>query len=221
MQDKENLGIKAYKKFKDLLFDKVWKPGDFISQTEMINKTGYNLSPMRDALHRLSAEGLVIIISRKGIQITPSSIKLIREVFHLRKILEKEAVIYFIENAHENDINKLVKNHRTLVFNTKKEILPTKMREIIITGENTIYEEIIDFMGNELLTRIYRLNTDRIRLFRCDYDFTYSKQHVLDIINEHVEIMEAISKKDIIQATKYMNYHLNMSLKRALGPPYL
>ncbi len=220
MEKRGNLSSQAYKKFKELLFDKVWKPGDFVSQPELINKTGFSLSPMRDALHKLSAEGLVKITPRKGIQITPSSLKIIREVFHLRKIIEKEAVIFFINNAHEDVIKKLEKHHESLVHDTKSESLPTKMREIIISGENVIYEEIISFMGNELLTRIYKLNTDRIRLFRTDYEFSYTKQHVLDIINEHADTIEAISSKDIKQAIKRLDHHINMSLKRALGPPY-
>ena len=83
-----NLGSEAYTRFKELLFAKVWKPGDFVSQGELVKKTGVKISPMRDALHKLSAEGIVIITPRKGIQVTPASIKIIREVFHLRKVLE-------------------------------------------------------------------------------------------------------------------------------------
>ena len=85
----ENLGQQAYKRFKELLFQRVWKPGDFVSQSELVEKTGVQISPMRDALHRLSAEGFVIITPRKGVQVIPASIKTIREAFHLRIILEK------------------------------------------------------------------------------------------------------------------------------------
>jgi DNA-binding GntR family transcriptional regulator len=211
----------AYNRFKELLFSKMWNPGDYISQSELVEKTGIQLSPIRDALHKLSAEGLVQIIPRKGIQITPSSIKLIREVFHLRKILEKAAVIFFIENAHDNLLSDLKVNHERVILNAKKKDPPTKMREIIIKGENGIYEYIINFMGNDLVSRIYHLNTDRIRLFRFDYDFTYTKKHVEDIIDEHIKIIDAIINRDISLATKRMDFHVSNSLKRALGPPYL
>ena len=217
----KNLSDIAYKRFKKLLFSKTWKPGDYISQSELVEKTGIQISPMRDALHKLSAEGLVQIIPRKGIQITPSSIKIIREVFHLRKILEKEAVIFFIENAHEDLLYEIKENQDRVIQNTKENDLPKKMREIIIKGENEIYEYIIDFMGNDLISRIYKLNTDRIRLFRFDYEFTYSKKHVEEIMNEHVKIIDAIYKKDISLATTRMDLHVSNSLKRALGPPYM
>ena len=110
----ENLGQQAYKRFKELLYGRVWQPGDFVSQSELVERTGVQISPMRDALHRLSAEGLVIITPRKGIQVIPASIKIIREVYHFRLILEKEALLFFIENAHDDLVKAMRDEHMEL-----------------------------------------------------------------------------------------------------------
>ena len=218
---KESLSNHAYNRFKELLFAKVWKPGDFVSQGELVSKTGVQISPMRDALHKLSAEGMVIITPRKGIQVTPASIKIIREVFHLRKVLEREAVEFFVNNAHENLINELKGNHQKYVKSSKKAKSPREMREIIQQEEYEIHEKVINFLGNDLIARIYRLNADRIKLFRLDYDFSYTTEHVVDALNEHGEIIESMGKRDLNKTLQKMDYHLSMALKRALGPPYL
>ena len=217
----ESLSQQAYKRFKELLFAKVWKPGDFVSQGELVSRTGVQISPMRDALHKLSAEGLVTITPRKGIQVTPASIKIIREVFHLRKVLEKEAVQFFVTNAHENLIKELKENHQKFVKFSKKAQSPQELREIIQQEEFEIHEKIISFLGNDLIARIYRLNADRIKLFRLDYDFSYTSEHVIDALNEHGEIIEAMLKRDLNKTLQKMDHHLSMALKRALGPPYL
>ena len=217
----ESLSQQAYKRFKELLFAKVWKPGDFVSQGELVSRTGVQISPMRDALHKLSAEGLVTITPRKGIQVTPASIKIIREVFHLRKVLEKEAVQFFVTNAHENLIKELKENHQKFVKFSKKAQSPQELREIIQQEEFEIHEKIISFLGNDLIARIYRLNADRIKLFRLDYDFSYTNEHVIDALNEHGEIIEAMIKRDLNKTLEKMDDHLSMALKRALGPPYL
>ena len=217
----ESLSQQAYKRFKELLFAKVWKPGDFVSQGELVSRTGVQISPMRDALHKLSAEGLVTITPRKGIQVTPASIKIIREVFHLRKVLEKEAVQFFVTNAHENLIKELKENHQKFVKFSKKAQSPQELREIIQQEEFEIHEKIISFLGNDLIARIYRLNADRIKLFRLDYDFSYTNEHVIDALNEHGEIIEAMLKRDLNKTLEKMDDHLSMALKRALGPPYL
>ena len=217
----ENLGQQAYKKFKELLFSRIWEPGDFVSQSDLVSKTGVQISPMRDALQRLAAEGLVIITPRKGIQIVPASIKIIREVFHLRIILEKEALLFFIDNAHDDLIKPIKEEHLTLFAKTKNEKSPEKLREIIKVDGVDLHHQLINFMGNEIVTNLHRINEDRIRLFRLDDKFIYTNKHVNETFRkEHEAIIEAISKRDSLKAVQKLEFHNTMALKRAMGPPY-
>ena len=218
----ENLGQQGYKRFKELLFKRLWKPGDFVSQSELVEKTGVQISPMRDALHRLAAEGFVIITPRKGVQIIPASIKTIREAFHLRIILEKGALLFFIEHAHEDFIKPMKQEHIKL-FQKTKNIESTQDLRMILQNEGIkLHERLIEFMGNDLVSKIYKINEDRIRLFRLDDQFIYTKKHVNETFKqEHMEIIDAIAKRDVPKAVKKLEYHNTMALKRAIGPPYL
>ena len=218
---KENLGQQAYKRFKELLFARIWKPGDFVSQSELVEKTGVQISPMRDALQRLAAEGLVIITPRKGIQVIPASIKTIREAFHLRIILEKEALLFFIENAHDDLINPMKEEHLKLFKKTQNEVSPEKLREIIKLDGLCLHHRLINFMGNGLVTNLHSINEDKIRLFRLDDKFVYTNKHVNNNFKiEHDDIISAISKRDVAMAVQKLEYHNSMALKRAMGPPY-
>jgi len=217
----ENLGQQAYKKFKELLFSRIWEPGDFVSQSDLVSKTGVQISPMRDALQRLAAEGLVIITPRKGIQIVPASIKIIREVFHLRIILEKEALSFFIDNAHDDLIKPIKEEHLALFAKTKNEKSPEKLREIIKVDGVDLHHQLINFMGNEIVTNLHRINEDRIRLFRLDDKFIYTNKHVNEIFKMELnDVINAILKRDAATAIDKMEYHNTMALKRAMGPPY-
>ena len=218
---KENLSQQAYKRFKELLFARIWKPGDFVSQSELVEKTGVQISPMRDALQRLAAEGLVIITPRKGIQVIPASIKIIREVFHLRIILEKEALLFFIENAHDDLIRPMKEEHQKLFKKTLNEDSPEKLREIIKVDGVDLHHQLINFMGNEIVTNLHSINEDRIRLFRLDDKFIYTNKHVNETFRkEHEAIIEAVSKRDSLKAAQKLEFHNTMALKRAMGPPY-
>ena len=218
---KENLGQLAYIRFKELLFARVWKPGEFVSQSELVEKTGVQISPMRDALQRLAAEGLVIITPRKGIQVIPASIKIIREVFHLRIILEKEALLFFIENAHDDLISPMKEEHLDLFKQTQNEDSPEKLREIINHDGLDLHHRLINFMGNDIVTNLHSINEDRIRLFRLDDKFVYTNKHVNNTFRiEHDDIIGAISKRDAAMAVQKLEHHNSMALKRAMGPPY-
>ena len=176
---------------------------------------------MRDALHRLSAEGFVIITPRKGVQVIPASIKTIREAFHLRIILEKGALLFFIEHAHEDFISPMRKEHIGLFQKTKNVDSPDVLRDILQNEGIKLHERLIEFMGNGLVSKIHRINEDRIRLFRLDDQFIYTNKHVNETFkNEHDEVVNAILKRDASKAVQKMEFHNTMALKRAMGPPY-
>ena len=218
----ENLGQQAYKKFKELLFSRIWEPGDFVSQSELVKKVGIQISPMRDALQRLAAEGFIIIAPRKGVQIIPASIKTIREVFHFRIILEKEALLFFIENAHDDLIKPIQEAHLKLFEKTKNVKSPEKLREIIQSpyGLN-LHHSLINFLSNDIVTSLHNINEDRIKLFRLDDKFVYTNRHVNETFRkEHEDIIQAILKRDSLKAIQKLEYHNTMALKRAMGPPY-
>ena len=219
---KENLSQQAYKRFKELLLnDRMWRPGEFVSQSELVEKTGVQISPMRDALHRLAAEGLVTITPRKGIQVIPASIKIIREVFHFRIILEKEALLFFIENAHEDLVKPIQEEHVKLFKKTEAIDSPTELREIIRLEGVDLHTHLIDFMANDLVSKMHKINEDKIRLFRFDDQFIYTNKHVNETFKkEHEDIINAILKKDSVKATEKLEHHNRMALKRAMGPPY-
>ena len=216
-----NLGFQAYEKFKELLFDRIWRPGDFVSQAELVEKTGFPISPMRDALHKLSAEGFVIITPRKGVQVIPASIKIIREAFQLRIILEKAAIAFFIENAHDDLIKPIKKDHEDLFRQTKGLINPDVLSKVLQEKGVNLHYHLINFMGNDLVTKMHNINEDRIRLFRLDENFRYTRKHVNETFKaEHSDIIDAIIKRDCKTAIDKLEYHNTMALKRAMGPPY-
>ena len=218
---KENLSQKAYKKFKELLFSRIWEPGDFVSQSELVKKVGIQISPMRDALQRLAAEGFIIIAPRKGVQIIPASIKTIREVFHFRIILEKEALLFFIENAHDDLIKPIQEAHLLLFEKTKNVKSPEKLREIIKVDGLDLHHCLINFLGNDIVTSLHNINEDRIKLFRLDNKYVYTNKHVNETFRkEHEDIIQAILKRDSLKAIQKLEYHNTMALKRAMGPPY-
>ena len=176
---------------------------------------------MRDALHRLAAEGLVTITPRKGIQVIPASIKIIREVFHFRIIMEKEALLFFIENAHDDLVKAMRDEHLELFRKTQNEESPKKLLEILRKNGLDLHHRLIKFMGNDLVAEMHRINDDRIRLFRLDDQFIYTNKHVNETFKmEHDDVINAISKRDTATAIDKMEYHNTMALKRAMGPPY-
>ncbi len=67
------------------------KPGDRLSLGELARTYDVGITPLRDALHMLSQEGLVTIKPRSGYFVSRTTLKELRELFELREILEVAA----------------------------------------------------------------------------------------------------------------------------------
>ena len=90
---------RAYDAFTHHLLRSDIKPGQFMSQRELVLLTGQPLGAIRELIPRLEAEGLIITVPQRGLQILPLDITLIRNAFQFRLILEREAIVAFIQTA--------------------------------------------------------------------------------------------------------------------------
>ncbi len=70
MSTKESLTEKAYRQLEEMIVTLQLEPGSVLSELELAEQLKIGRTPIREALHRLSREGLVLILPRKGILVT-------------------------------------------------------------------------------------------------------------------------------------------------------
>ena len=97
---------RAYDAFTEQLLRADIRPGQFVSQRELVALTGQPLGAIRELIPRLEAEGLIVTVPQRGLQILPVDINLIRNAFQFRLILEREAVAAFTQGASDAAIER-------------------------------------------------------------------------------------------------------------------
>lgn len=82
---------------------------------------GIGATPLREALSRLVSERLVVSMDRRGFAVAPISLKELRDLTNLRKLLEKEALRQSLANGDEkweasvvSSIYRLEKQHERI-----------------------------------------------------------------------------------------------------------
>ena len=70
MSKRESLTDKAYRELEELIVTLQLEPGAVLSELELGERLQIGRTPVREALHRLAREGLVLILPRKGILVT-------------------------------------------------------------------------------------------------------------------------------------------------------
>src|SRR5262245_4108532 len=89
----------VYQQLKDRLFAGELRTGQFVSQRELASLLGATLNPVREAIRKLEAEGLINVYAQKGIQIIEAGPKAINDAYNYRALLETNAVRHFATAA--------------------------------------------------------------------------------------------------------------------------
>lgn len=88
----DTLTDRAYRRIEEMIITLQIKPGDVLSEAQLAEDLGIGRTPVREALQRLSSEGLVNVLPRRGILV--SEINLSRQLLllELRREVERLCV---------------------------------------------------------------------------------------------------------------------------------
>ena len=74
-------------------------PGELIAEKDLMDQAGIGRTPVREAIQRLSAEGLLQVLPRKGLMITPLRRSDLTKILEARRVLERLMVVKSSERA--------------------------------------------------------------------------------------------------------------------------
>ena len=204
----------AYERFKQRLFSRKLRPGQFVSQRALAALVGTSEGPMREALKRLEAESLVRLVAQRGIQIAEINVEFIRNAFGLRLALESSAVRAFAHTVSKSECARLA----TLFTEVAERIRrnpAAKLLDEALRIDRDFHRMIVASLDNALIDEVYRLNDDKIRLIRLNSRFTPDR--ITSATAEHLAILEALAAREADAAVAALERHLAISLRRSLG----
>src|SRR2546428_569909 len=92
---------------RESILDGRFAPGERLVEAELARQLGISRGPLREALHTLEKEGLVVIVPRRSKSVQSLDDQTIDEVYSLRKILEQYAVERVMALAGQEAVREL------------------------------------------------------------------------------------------------------------------
>ncbi|WP_293860535.1 GntR family transcriptional regulator [uncultured Alsobacter sp.] len=206
---------KAYDAFKQRLLSREILPGQFVSQRELVEVTGLTLGAIRELVPRLEAEGLIRTVPQRGMQVAHIDLPLIRDAFQFRMIIEKEAMALFVSRASDAEMTRIQTAHTSIVERSRAGITPALLAEAQAVDWG-LHDTIVDAMGNEIVSKAYRVNAIKIRLIR-QQDIRIHDSIMDGVMEEHLRIVRAMVARDGQEAVRALEDHINHAWARAMG----
>jgi DNA-binding GntR family transcriptional regulator len=207
---------RAYESFRQHLLAMDLRAGQFISQRELVELTGLTLGAIREMIPRLEADGLIVTVPKRGMQIAAMDLKLIRNAFELRRVLECEAVAVFTRHASDAEIVSLVVAHQSILSRAEAGVRSKQLLDEAQTTDWAMHEALIDALANDLIRNIYRVNSLKVRLARLEQSLL-SENVLMSTLREHTRILDAIAERDVAGAVEALQAHIESAYLRALG----
>ena len=201
----QSLKDKAYKHIKKEIITGAIKPGSIIDEKEYIQILQISRTPIREALVKLSEEGLVNIIARRSITVSYIQVKDIIDIYDIRKTLEPLA-IERIKGKVDKEKLLAFKN----AFNNIEMISSTSDGQDL---DSEFHLYLAQCTQNKVL-----INTEEILMCqsqRMRALSSISNTHMDKVArDEHIQIIDYLLADNFEAAKKICIQHLEGSLSR-------
>ena len=209
-EPKFNVTMNEYLPLRDVVFNTLrqailrgeLKPGERLMEIQLANKLGVSCTPIREALRKLELEGLVNMVPRKGAEVADITEKSQRDVLEVRKALEELSVQLACEKITEEEIEEL-KRVAERFKDTLNDQDVTKIAEADVAFHDVIYTAT----DNQKL--ILLLNNLREQMYRYRVEYLKKEEAYPQLIAEHEELIDNISKRNKEEATRIMCEHID------------
>ena len=210
-----SLRTDVYEQLKDRLLAGELRTGQFVSQRELADLLGATLNPVREAIRKLEAEGLINVYAQRGIQIVEAGPKAINDSYDYRLLLETNAVKHLIARAGAEDIAAIAAKVEQSLETMAKSPKDRKVRIAALDCDYQFHKDLIDFQKNEIISKHYSLNAARLRLFRASLGEPLQRLEVA--AKEHLEILDACGARNADLAVARLSEHVQISREHTLG----
>jgi DNA-binding GntR family transcriptional regulator len=200
-----SLTEQVYEQLMDLLIRGELRPGDVITERRMAERLNASRTPIREALGRLEAEGLVYKQPNRGVTVKPFSTEAFIDILNVRKLLEAEAAYLAAGNIPQDEIDQI----RTELSALAEKPRPTLSE--IWAVDDLLHGKIAEAAGNALMVKMIRDLRRRIHVFNAFRNTIEPKFNA----EENGILLDAIESGDRERARDAMVKHID-SVKHAI-----
>lgn len=188
--------------------------GDFapavqLGEAELAKELGVSRGPLREAMQRLTQEGLLVSHRNRGLFVVSMDEADFRDVYLARSAVEAAAISRVISIDPKGSAAKLMETVRAM-----EETAGSPNSEAMTEADMSFHALLVELAGSPRLTRMHNTLLTETRMCLNALKSTYDTADRR--IAEHKAIAEAISRGDSDLAEKLMAEHMDDALMRLI-----
>ena len=192
----------VYERLKEAVLAGAIPKGEKLCESKIAEEMGISRTPIREALHALERDLLIIAMDKVGYKIVDADIEGLEEISEIRKTVESLALKKAINQVGENEIKGLEENLRK----SAKAVADYK-NDLFIQLDAEFHKILCSLSHSERLIRMADTLRKEMHRFRDRTKLNHALAE--ESLRYHRLIVNFLKKKDYRNAKKALNDHIN------------
>lgn len=193
----------AYETLRDEILSLTLPPGQLLDETTLAERFGMSRSPVREALIRLSGEGLVVTLSNRSTIVAPIDVQSFPKYVEALDIAQRMNTRLAADLRSEQDLKTIAARQKEF------EAAVRQGRHLAMSEANKAFHMAIAQAGkNPYLAAFYeRLLDQGRRMLHLHFDYLERTQDGVLLTDEHALMLDAIRAQDVARADELAHAH--------------
>jgi DNA-binding GntR family transcriptional regulator len=201
---------RLYYELRDRAMRYDFKPGSRINEKSLSEELGVARATLREALNRLSSEGLFEFVLNKGFFRKAISVDEVFDLYQVRIALERRAVRLAVLRASDTDI-AAVKGYWIGVMQRAQDLATGDL----VLADEEFHRRLVALSQNKELVAFTEMVTRRIHVAR-HIDIEQLSAWNLKAFDAHINVIDLVAHRRTEEALQVLTDHIDVSLKRAV-----
>lgn len=201
----------AYDIIKNAIMSGEFQPGQTLIEEQLAKDLGLSRTPLREALVLLEHDQYIEMIPYKGTFVTTLTIKEVQEIFHIRKLLEPEAVCMALEHITKEEIDQL----RDFFTGAREKVNQGDM-ETFLASNKLVHDKLLEYGENDTLRNLILSYLEKIQRYQTMINAWDDSSYIMEEFEEHCVLIEHLYEKNEKKIRKLMVTHLGNCCARLI-----
>lgn len=198
---KRPLREQIYELIRNLILTGKIGPGEVVDEKLIASQLNVSRMPVREAVKKLSDEHLIDVVAQSGTKASLIDRHEVEQAYIIRRALEMESAaqaVKYMTAAHANALSDILVSHARAI--------ESKDYVLAIASDDRFHRTVSEISN---LPRLWRaIEISKAQLDRCRYIMLPRAGEAKATLEQHREIIEALSSGDAERARTAMGAHL-------------
>jgi DNA-binding GntR family transcriptional regulator len=202
IQKQPHLRKIVYERLKDAILTGSISKGTKLYESKIAEEMGISRTPVREALHALERELLIVAMDKVGYEIVDADLEDLEEISEIRKTVETLAIRKAVDHLGESEVKELEDN-----LKKSEKAVTEQKNDAFIQLDAEFHKILCSLSHSERLIRMADGLRKEMHRFRSR---TKSNQALAEeALRHHRIIVDFLKKKDFRSVKKTLNDHID------------